>query len=133
MNEHANPARRTPQALAALAAREDEQRPDRDAVTAKAVPMRHWQGKTPDGHALVIERDKQRRWVVTLLGAIRSRGYSLEAALLEAGGASVSSAWAPRVAAAITAVRSEPGEHSCAHEHPSASHEDPPVSEMKKV
>ena len=66
--------------------------------------MRIWQGTTPDGHAVLVERDARERWVVTVASAIRSRGYSLEAALLEAGGNSVSTAWASRVAAAIAAA-----------------------------
>lgn len=63
--------------------------------------MRIWQGTTPDGHAVLVERDERQRWVVTVASAIRSRGVSLEAALLEAGGSSVSVAWASRVAALI--------------------------------
>jgi hypothetical protein len=64
--------------------------------------MRIWQGKTPDGHAVLVERDARQRWVVTVATAIRSRNHSLEAALLEAGGHAVSSEWAGRVVAAIT-------------------------------
>jgi len=68
-----------------------------------------WQGKTPDGHAVLVERDARHGWVVTVSNAIRSRGHSLEAALLEASGAAASSsAWASQVATAITVALSKP-------------------------
>lgn len=65
--------------------------------------MRIWQGTTPDGYALHIERDSQARWVVTVASVSRSRNESLETALLEAGGGSVPRAWAARLATAIQA------------------------------
>lgn len=63
--------------------------------------MRIWQGTTPGGYALVVERDGDGRWVVTVASVSRSRSASLEAALLEAGGASVPRPWAARLAAAV--------------------------------
>ena len=75
---------------------------------SNTVTTRSWRGKTPDGHPLLVERDERQRWVVTVVDAVRSRGHSLEAALFEAGGASVSAAWASRVAAAITAASPQP-------------------------
>ena len=48
--------------------------------------VRIWQGTTPDGYALHVERDRDRRWVVTVASVSRSRNESLEVALLEAGG-----------------------------------------------
>ena len=51
--------------------------------------MRIWQGTTPDGYALLVERDRDGCWVVTVASVSRSRNASLEAALLEAGGGSV--------------------------------------------
>ena len=49
--------------------------------------MRIWQGWTPDGYSLLVERDERGRWVATVEGVSRSRNASLEAALLEAAGA----------------------------------------------
>jgi hypothetical protein len=63
--------------------------------------MRIWQGTTPDGYALLVERDSDGRWVVTVASVSRSRNDSLEAALLEAGGGSVPRRWAGQLAAAI--------------------------------
>lgn len=63
--------------------------------------MRIWQGTTPDGDALLVERDSAGRWVVTVASVSRSRNDSLEAALLEAGGGSVPRRWAGQLAAAI--------------------------------
>jgi hypothetical protein len=59
--------------------------------------MRIWQGKTPDGYALRVERDGRGRWVVTVAAVSRSRNDSLEAALVEAGGGSVPSGWAGEI------------------------------------
>jgi hypothetical protein len=67
--------------------------------------MRVWQGTTPDGYALLVERDGPDVWVVTVASVSRSRNRSLEAALLEAGGSSVSRDWAARAAALIAAPR----------------------------
>jgi hypothetical protein len=66
------------------------------------VTVTVWQGKTPDGHDVLVERDARHGWVVTVSSAIRSRGHSLEGALLEVGGGPASSAWASQVATAIT-------------------------------
>lgn len=65
--------------------------------------MRIWQGTTPDGYPLLIERDDHGPWVVIVASVSRSRNDSLEAALLEAGGASVARDWAARLSAAIAA------------------------------
>ena len=62
-----------------------------------------WQGTTPSGYSVVIERDERHGWIATVGGASRSRNTSLEAALLEAGGTVVSRSWAARVAAAAIA------------------------------
>jgi hypothetical protein len=59
-----------------------------------------WTGRTQDGLSLRIERDHQATWIVTLAGAMRSRPC-LEAALVEAGGASVSAEFARAVASVI--------------------------------
>jgi hypothetical protein len=64
--------------------------------------MRIWQETTPDGYALVVERDGDSRWVVTVASVSRSRNEALDAALAEAGGGSVPGAWAAKLAAAIT-------------------------------
>lgn len=79
--------------------------------------MRIWQGTTPDGYALLVERDDRGPWVVTVASVSRSRNDSLEAALVEAGGGSVPRAWAAKVATAIAAravgeTLSEPTVHS---------------------
>lgn len=71
------------------------------------MTVKVWQGKTPDGHAVLVERDTRHGWVVTVSNAIRSRGHSLEGALLEACGAAASSAWASQVATAITVALSK--------------------------
>jgi hypothetical protein len=63
--------------------------------------MRIWQGTTPDGYALLVERDGDDCWVVTVASVSRSRNDSLEAALLEAGGGSVPRRWAGQLAAAL--------------------------------
>lgn len=63
--------------------------------------MRIWQGTTPDGYALLVERDSDGRWVVTVASVSRSRNDSLEAALLEAGGGSMPRRWAAQLATAI--------------------------------
>jgi hypothetical protein len=68
--------------------------------------MRIWQGMTPDGYALLVERDSGGRWVVTVASVSQSRNDSLEAALLEAGGGSVPRSWAARLAAAIARPQS---------------------------
>jgi hypothetical protein len=64
-------------------------------------PMRIWQGTTPDGYALLVERDRDGCWVVTVASVSRSRNASLEAALLEAGGGSMPRRWAGQLAAAL--------------------------------
>jgi hypothetical protein len=69
--------------------------------------MTVWQGTTPAGHPVLVERDPRHGWVATVSNAIRSRGHSLEAALLEAGGTAASSAWASQVATAITVALSK--------------------------
>ena len=66
--------------------------------------MRIWQGTTPDGYALLVERESDGRWVVTVASVSRSRNESLEAALLEAGGGSVPQGWAARLAVVIAAA-----------------------------
>jgi hypothetical protein len=63
--------------------------------------------ETPDAHDVLVERDTRHAWVVTVSNAIRSRGHSLEAALLEAGAAAVSSARASQVTTAITVALSK--------------------------
>jgi hypothetical protein len=63
--------------------------------------MRIWQGTTPDGYALLVERDNHGPWVVTVASVSRSRNDSLEAALVEAGGGSVPRAWAEQAAKLI--------------------------------
>ena len=63
--------------------------------------MRIWQGTTPDGYALLVERASDGCWVVTVASVSRSRNDSLEAALLEAGGGSVPRRWATQLAAAL--------------------------------
>jgi hypothetical protein len=65
--------------------------------------MRIWQGRTPTGYALVVERDERNRWVATVAAASRSRNESLEAALIEAGGTTITRVWAERLAAVILA------------------------------
>lgn len=65
--------------------------------------MRVWQGTTPDGYALLVERDENGCWIVTVASVSRSRNASLETALLEAAGSSVSRSSAARLAAAISA------------------------------
>jgi hypothetical protein len=65
--------------------------------------MRIWQGKTPDGYPVLVERDGRGRWVVTVAAVSRSRNDSLEAALVEAGGGSVPSGWAAQAAKLIRA------------------------------
>lgn len=69
--------------------------------------MRIWQGTTPDGYPLLVERDDHGPWVVTVASFSRSRNESLEAALLEAGGGSVPREWAARLAAAVAARKAE--------------------------
>lgn len=70
-----------------------------------------WQGMTPDGYSLVVERDRGGEWVATVASVSRSRSASLEAALVEAGGASVPRRWAAQLAAALVA-RSSGGSDS---------------------
>jgi hypothetical protein len=65
--------------------------------------MRVWQGTTPDGYALLVEHNGRDQWVVTVAAVSRSRNDSLEAALVEAGGSSVPSAWAAQAAKLIRA------------------------------
>jgi hypothetical protein len=65
--------------------------------------MPFWEGRTPDGYALRVERDSRDHWVVTVASVSRSRNVSLQVALMEAGGNSVSRDWAARVAAVIAA------------------------------
>jgi hypothetical protein len=64
---------------------------------------RIWQGATPDGYPLLVEREDSGPWVVTVALVSRSRNGSLEAALLEAGGGSVPRQWAGQLAAAVIA------------------------------
>lgn len=65
--------------------------------------VRIWEGRTPDGHALRVERDGRNRWVVIVASVSRSRNVSLQVALMEAGGGSAPRDWAGRVAAVIAA------------------------------
>jgi hypothetical protein len=65
--------------------------------------LMRWQGTTPDGHALLVERNGGGQWIVTVASVSRSRNDSLEAALVEAGGGSVPRTWAERVAKVIRA------------------------------
>lgn len=78
--------------------------------------MRIWQGTTPDGYPLLVERDEHGPWVVTVASVSRSRNESLEAALLEAGGGSIPRQWAAQLAAAVAAraapTVSEPTAHT---------------------
>ena len=67
-------------------------------------PQHVWQGRTPDGFSLVVERDEEGRWVATVAEVSRSRNASLTAALEEAGGSSIPREWAERVAEALVAV-----------------------------
>ena len=46
--------------------------------------MKVWQGTTPDGYGLLVERDENGCWIVTVASVSRSRNASLETALLEA-------------------------------------------------
>ncbi len=62
-----------------------------------------WQGTTPDGYPLLVERENSGPWVVTVASVSRSRNDSLEAAMLEAGGGSVPRHWAARLAATVIA------------------------------
>jgi len=62
-----------------------------------------WEGRTPDGYALRVERDSSDGWLVTVASVSRSRNQSLGAALVEAGGGSVPRDWAARVASLIAA------------------------------
>ena len=65
--------------------------------------MRIWQGTTPDGYSLLVERDEQGEWVATVASVSRSRNVLLEAAILEAAGSSAPRRWAEQLAAAIVA------------------------------
>jgi hypothetical protein len=65
--------------------------------------VRVWEGKTPTGYPLLVERVENGPWVVTVAAVSRSRNASLEAALLEAGGDSVSRDWAAQLTAAVEA------------------------------
>lgn len=77
--------------------------------------MRIWQGTTPDGYPLVVERDDHGPWVVTVASVSRSRNESLEAALVEAGGGSVPREWAARLAAVIAARKVETVSERASH------------------
>lgn len=66
-----------------------------------------WEGKTPSGYPLLVERVEHGPWVVTVAAVSRSRNPSLEAALLEAGGDSVQREWAAQLTAAVTAKEAE--------------------------
>lgn len=69
--------------------------------------MRIWQGTTSDGYPLLVERGDHGPWVVTAASVSRSRNESLETALLEAGGGSVSCQWPARLAAVVTATEAK--------------------------
>lgn len=73
-----------------------------DSADLRAVYglMRIWQGTTPDGYAVLVERDG-RGWVVTVATVSRSRNGSLSEALVEAGGGSVPRDWAEHLEQAI--------------------------------
>jgi len=43
--------------------------------------------------SVVVERDEQGRWIVTIAGVSRSRRDSIEAALAEAAGVSTATEW----------------------------------------
>jgi hypothetical protein len=77
--------------------------------------MRIWQGKTPDGYPLLVEREDHGPWVVTVASVSRSRNESLEAALLEAGGGSVPREWAARLAAAVSTRKAETDSERTTH------------------
>jgi len=67
---------------------------------------RVWEGRTPEGHSLRVERDARGRWVVTVAEASRSRRETLETALVEA--ACVDPDWAARLASTIGSTASAP-------------------------
>ena len=49
-------------------------------------PATLWEGRTPFGLPIVVERDDRRRWVVTVAGTMQSRNASAVTALAEATG-----------------------------------------------
>jgi len=61
-----------------------------------------WQGQTPDGYRLVIEKESDGHWTATVAGVIRSRHTSLKAAIVEAAGPATPHEWANDLAAALT-------------------------------
>ena len=72
-------------------------------------PIQIWNGTTPTGYSLIVERDAANHWIATVAAASRSRSESLEAALLEAGGAAIPRHWAADLAATLTSTHPEPG------------------------
>jgi hypothetical protein len=77
--------------------------------------MRIWQGTTPDGYPLLVEREDHGPWIVTVAPVSRRRNASLEAALLEAGGGSLPHEWAARVAAAVSTQKAETDSERTTH------------------
>lgn len=84
-------------------------RSDSRAVGDVSTLMRIWQGTTPDGYALLVERDGHGQWAVTVAAVSRSRNDSLETALIEAGGESVPRTWATQAAKLIKAQATTTG------------------------
>ena len=58
--------------------------------------------------SLVVERDEQGRWIVTIAGVSRSRRDSIEAALAEAAGTLTATEWVGSLAETL-APRPETG------------------------
>jgi hypothetical protein len=62
---------------------------------------RVWNGKTPYGLPIVVERDERERWVATVAGTMRSRHLSLAIAVAEAAGLRSRDPWVRTIAGAI--------------------------------
>jgi hypothetical protein len=58
-----------------------------------------WQGKTPTGFPIVLERDERERWIATVAGTMRSRHQSVAIAVAEAAGLRTQDQWVRAVAA----------------------------------
>jgi hypothetical protein len=62
-----------------------------------------WNGKTPHGLPIVVERDERHRWVATVAGTMRSRHLSVAIAVAEAAGVRSRDPWVRAIAAAALA------------------------------
>ena len=57
-----------------------------------------WQGRSPTGMQVLVEREASELWIVTVAGCSRSRRESLRDAFVDDGGGTLDSGWIESIA-----------------------------------